>query len=295
MTTISSVQAAVLGACNIDFILKVPRFAGADDEVDVEEMHLSLGGSAANFAVRLSRMGVKTGIIARVGYDHFGDFMARKFKEEKVETQRLLKIHAPTGMAFIAVDNWGERSIYASMGANAEFKLQKEDIKYIQRSEILHITGMYKEVIEEVSKHAKLLSFNPGTIISAYGLDSLSKIIKKTHILFLNKKEVSLLTQRNFEEGASLLVDMGVDMVIVTCGGRGVNLYTEGDVIHSSTRNLKSLDTTGAGDAFAAGFIASFIKNKNPEECLQFGNIQASKCVGELGAINIPKTKDLDF
>ena len=287
-----NVEVTALGTCNIDFIMKVPRFSKADDEVDIEKMIVSLGGSASNFAVGVSRMNVKVGIIARVGYDQFGGFVTDKFKKEGVQTERLLKIYESTGMAFIAVDKQGERSIYTSMGANAQFKLEKEDKKYIKSSSILHITGMYHEVVEKASKYAKFLSLNPGTVLSSYGLDSLYKIIKRANIIFLNEKEVSLLTGENLEKGARILVEMGVPMVVVTCGGRGADLYSSEGVLHSSPIEVKSLDTTGAGDAFAAGFIASFVKNKEIGECLQFGNLTASKCVGNLGAINVPRVEE---
>lgn len=291
----TSLEVAALGTCNIDFIMKVPRFSVGDDEVDVEEMTISLGGSASNFAVGLSRAGVNVGIIARVGDDQYGEFATRKFKMEGVHTQRLLKIHKPTGLAFIAVDQKGERSIYTSMGANAKFNLEKEDIKYIKKSKILHITGMYHEVVEDASKYAKLLSINPGTALSSYGVDSLHNIIKRAHIIFLNKKEVFLLTGEDYNKGAHILVDMGVPMVVVTCGRKGANLYTSDGMIHSPSAEVKSLDTTGAGDAFAAGFIASFIKNKELEECLQTGNLLASSCVNKLGPINVPRIDNLNF
>lgn len=289
------IDVAALGTCNIDFIMKVPRFSGADDEVDVEEMEVSLGGSASNFAVGLSRMGVKTGIMARVGYDYYGELATQKFKDEGVLTERLIKIHEPTGIAFIAVDNMGERSIYASMGANAKFKLDKEDIKYIQSSKILHITGMFKEVVDEASKHAEFLSLNPGTILSSYGIDLLYKIIKRANIIFLNQKEVFLLTGQDFEEGARMLVDMGIPMVVVTCGKRGANLYTSEGVIHSTPPETKTLDTTGAGDTFAAGFIGSLVKNKEVKECLYYGNVMASMCVEKLGTVNVPRIGDLEL
>ena len=295
MNNTSNVEVAALGTCNIDFIMKVPRFSMADDEVDVENMTVSLGGSASNFAVGVSRMNVNVGIIARVGHDQFGDFVTDKFKEEGVQTQRLLKIHQSTGMAFIAVDKKGERSIYASMGANAQFKLDKDDKKYIKSSSILHITGMYQEVVEKASKYAKFLSLNPGTVLSTYGIDSLYKIMERANIIFLNKKEITLLTGENLEEGSKLLIEMGIPMVVVTCGKRGANLYTSEGVIHSSPLEVKSIDTTGAGDAFAAGFIASFVKNQEIRQCLQFGNVMSSKCVGNLGAINIPTIEHLNF
>ena len=119
--------------------------------------------------------------------------------------------------------------------------------------------------------------------------------MERANIIFLNKKEITLLTGENLEEGSKLLIEMGIPMVVVTCGKRGANLYTSEGVIHSSPLEVKSIDTTGAGDAFAAGFIASFVKNQEIRQCLQFGNVMASKCVGNLGAINIPTIEHLNF
>ncbi|AEG18711.1 carbohydrate kinase family protein [Methanobacterium paludis] len=274
-----------LGTCNADFIMKVPRFVESDDEVDIQELLPSIGGSAANFAVGISRQGLKAGIMTRIGKDHFGRLAVQKFRDEGVDTERLLHINEKTGMAFIAVDSHGERAMYTFMGANAKFYLEKEDIEYIKSSKLLHITGMYKEVVEEASKHANLLSLNPGTLLSSYGLKTLDKIIKKAHIIFLNKKEVKILTGLNFNEGSQTILNMGVPIVVVTCGKSGATVYTENDVISSPTGGVEALDTTGAGDAFAAGFIASFVKDKKLEDCLKMGNIVAAQCVGRLGAL----------
>ncbi len=285
---------AALGACNIDFIMKVPRFSEADDEVDVEKLKVSLGGSASNFAVGISRAGVDVGIMGRIGYDNFGELAFDKFQKEGVRTERLIRIPESTGLAFISVDKRGERSIYASMGANAKFKLEKGDLEYIKGSKILHVTGMYLEIVEEACKHANIFSLNPGTVLSSYGLDSLHKIIKRSDIIFLNKKEVTLLTGESFKDGAKILVDMGVPMVVVTCGGNGADLYTKQGVLHSSTSRIDAVDTTGAGDSFAAGFIASYLKDLEMEKCLEMGNMLASYCVSKMGAINVPKIDDME-
>ena len=284
-----------LGTCNIDFINKVPRLVGTDDEVNVEKLVLSVGGSASNFTVGLSRLNISTGIIARIGKDYFGQLCTKKLFDEGVDIQRLLSIDAPTGMVFIAVDPPGERSMYSFMGANAEFRLLKEDIDYIKSSKVLHITGMYKEVFEEASKYAGFLSLNPGTLLSAYGLEELRKPIKRANVIFLNKKEVKILTGENLDNGAQTLLDAGVKMVVVTCGKEGAKLFTKDRTIHSHVKETAALDTTGAGDSFAAGFIAAYLKDKKLEECLDFANIVASSCVGKLGAMNLSKACDLDI
>ena len=274
-----------LGTCNADFLMNVSRFSGADDEVDIENLSVSLGGSAANFTIGVSRLGLNAGIMARIGKDHYGSFIRSQFKDEKINTERLIQVDENTGMAFIAVDQHGERSMYNFMGANSKFKLDENDINHIKNSEILHITGMYIEVVEEASKHANLLSLNPGTLLSSYGLESLEKILKRTHILFLNKKEVKLLTGMDYNEGANLLVEIGVPVVVVTLGREGSKVYTENGQIHHETKELKAVDTTGAGDSFAAGFITGFFNKKDLKECLELGDQSASNCIMKMGSL----------
>jgi sugar/nucleoside kinase (ribokinase family) len=275
-----------LGTCNADFLMNVSRFSGADDEVDIEKLRISLGGSAANFAVGVSRLGLNSGIMARIGRDHYASYIISEFKREKIDIERLVIIDEKTGMAFIAVEPEGERSIYTFMGANSKFRLEKEDINHIKASEILHITGMYIEVVEEASKHANTLSLNPGTLLSSYGLNAIEKILKKTDILFLNKREVTLLTNMGYDDGAALLVETGVPLVVVTMGNEGSKVYTEAGEIHYPANELKVLDTTGAGDSFAAGFITAIFNKKELKECLKQGNQSASNCVTKISALN---------
>jgi len=289
------VEVVGLGACNIDFIKKVPRFVRPDDEVDIKELYLSTGGSASNFTIGLSRLNIDTGIIARTGNDYFGRLALKEFIKEGVDTKRLCRTNEKTGMTFIAVEPDGERSMYTYIGANKKFKLEKEDIEYIKNSKILHVTQMYKKVVSEASKHTNFLSFNPGPILSSFKTKKLEKIIKRTDILFLNKKEINILTGANIKKGASLLLDLGVGMVVVTCGGNGANLYNQNTTIHSPARKVKVYDTTGAGDSFAAGFIAAYLKGKELLECLDFANIVASYCVQKFGPLNTPLLSEINY
>lgn len=275
-----------LGTCNIDFLMNVPRFAVADDEVDTEKLNVTLGGSAANFALKTSDLGLKTGIMARIGKDNFGSYIRSNFKEKNINTERLITIDEKTGMAFIAVDQVGERSIYTYMGANSKFELLKPDIHLIKNSEILHLTGMYIEVVEEASKHANILSFNPGALLASFGMKAMEDVLSRTDILFLNEKEVGHLTGENCPSGAKLLVEAGVKMVVVTLGKAGSKLFTADHEIHQPSNMVKPVDTTGAGDSFAAGFINGFLRNRNLPNCLKDGNNSAFDCLTKFGASN---------
>ena len=91
---------------------------------------------------------------------------------------------------------------------------------------------MYIEVVEEASKYANTLSFNPGALLSSYGLDNLEKILKRTDILFLNQKEVTILTGMGCHAGALKLVETGVTLVVVTMGNKGACVYNKSGQIH---------------------------------------------------------------
>jgi len=234
--------------------------------------------------VKTSKLGLNTGIMARIGKDNFGRFISSSFREENINTERLIPIDAKTGMAFIAVDPLGERSIYTHMGANSKFKLLKPDIELIERSEILHLTGMYIEVVEEASKHANMLSFNPGALLASFGMKALESVLDRTDILFLNEKEVGLLTREDYPLGARLLIDAGVKMVVVTLGRSGSKLFTKDHEIHQAANQVKPLDTTGAGDSFAAGFINGFFKKRELRNCLKEGNTSALECINKFGS-----------
>lgn len=277
------VDVAVLGTCNLDFISRVSRFAGPDEEVNMDQLHQSVGGSAANSALTLKDMGIKTGVITRVGEDYGGNLIFSRLNDAGIGTERVLAREEPTGMTFIAVDDQGERSIYVHMGANAHFELLNGDKTYIRDSKVLHITGMYWEVVEEASQHAHTLSFNPGMLLSSFGLPKLKSTIKQTDILFLNQKEAKILTGMEPSAGAEFLVKMGVPRIILTLGREGAALYTPDEIITSPSVETMVTDTTGAGDTFAAAFLASHLKGKDDEECLNQANLSASQQVEKWG------------
>jgi sugar/nucleoside kinase (ribokinase family) len=277
------VDVAVLGTCNLDFISRVSKFAGPDEEVNMGQLHQSVGGSAANAALTLNDMGIKTGVITRVGEDYGGNLIFSRLKEAGIGTERVVSMDEPTGMTFIAVDDQGERSIYVHMGANAHFELLKEDKAYIGGAKVLHLTGMYWEVVEEASQHAHALSFNPGMLLSSFGLSKLKNTIKRADMLFLNQKEAKVLTGMEPSTGAELLVEMGVPRVVLTMGRDGAALYTPEEKIISLAMETTVLDTTGAGDTFAAAFLASHLQGKDDEECLKEANLTASQQVEKWG------------
>lgn len=274
-----------VGTCNMDFILKVPHFVELDGEMYIEEVKKIPGGSALNFAIKTSLNGLNSGIVAKIGNDHHGEVVLDVLSKKGIETSRIEKIDDSTGMAFISVDGSGKRSIYSFMGANEKLSLSKGDFDYIKSTEMTYLGGTYWEVAYAAAKHANNLSFAPGALLSTFGLDKLEPVLSNTDILFLNEKEVKILTGLELNKGIDLLIGIGIPLVVITLGDKGSILHNQKEIIKCSAKQVPVLDTTGAGDAFAAGFISQWFKKKSLNSCLKFATSSAANCIAKLGGI----------
>jgi len=136
------------------------------------------------------------------------------------------------------------------------------------------------------------VSLDPGEIYAMKGLDTLKPLIKRTDILLLNEREVSLLTGLNPYEGSKSLLALGPKIIGVKLGDKG-SYATDGlQQVQVDAFKLKVQDTTGAGDAFNAGFLYGALRGLDLKKCLQLGNFTASRTITKVGARNGLPTKE---
>ena len=147
------------------------------------------------------------------------------------------------------------------------------------------------------------VTFSPGALYATKGLKALAPILGKTHVLFTNHNEIEHLTGQDVEAGAERCLKQGCQIVVVTLGkgmnlelGKGANRRiveavsyirdTEKEyIIEPTDKNIISaLDSTGAGDAFATGFLYGLLQGKGLEECGRLGDIVAQFSITEIGA-----------
>jgi len=289
------------GALNLDRLYLVGRIAGEGEESFVLGRKEAPGGSAANTAVGLARLQLKTGYIGKVAKDREGKILLQGLKDEKVHTAGIIvsrKGRSGTVTGF--VDKKGERSLYVDPGVNDSLAFKEIDLGYAGSSNFLHLTSFVGKKPFEAQKKlvSKLsdvkLSFDPGDLYVRKGLASLRSIIKKCHIILPNESEVKLLTKEGYRRGSKVLLKEGVDIVAVKLGERGCYV-TDGKESHLvKPFRVKVRDCTGAGDAFCAGFLYGLSKNKDLYECGRLGNFVASYCVKEVGArTGLPKLREL--
>jgi ribokinase len=310
----SDIEVIGLGALNMDYIYLADA-ATADSETasgagqEYQEANLKPlgafpGGSAANTVYGLARLGVKTGVIGAVGDDADGQKLLEDFRKAGVNNEGIkVKLGAKTGGATCVVDRLNSRSIHVSPGANSRLTMNDVDRDYVNRADILHISSFVDDaqfdiLLKLVKKLAPpvRISFSPGELYAARGLQTLTPILARTHVLFINGKEIRLLTgDVDFDSGADSCIEAGCHIVVVTLGQgvaykntMAVSYIRTADneyLVEPPDRNpIDARDSIGAGDAFAAGFLFGLLNERPLKECGNLGDTVARFSLRETGA-----------
>ncbi|MEM1507815.1 MAG: carbohydrate kinase family protein [Candidatus Bathyarchaeia archaeon] len=294
-------EVVCFGALNVDKLYRVDRLAGADEESVITDFSESPGGSAANTAVGLARLGVKVGYIGKVAKDREGELLLKAFLSEGVDTGGIIISEVGRSGSVIGfVDQKGNRALYLDPGVNNTLKYEEINLDYVRGAKILHLTSFAGEPPFEAQKKLAegipniKVTFDPGAIYARKGLDALKPIIERTYAFLPSEGEMRLLTGKDYREGAQILLDEGARIVAVKLGERGCYV-TDGYEEHLiDPFKVKVVDTTGAGDAFCVGFIYGLLRGKSLRECGVLGNFVASRCLTRMGARDgLPRFEDL--
>jgi len=279
---------ACLGAVLMDQIGKVESFPGVDEETFVTGMEMKHGGSAANTAVFLSRMGIPTGFFGKVGNDDIGGALVRELDREGVETKGLVKADdLLSGTAYIAVNPKGERIIYAYSGAANELNEDDIDLEYLNSFDVLHLSCL--ENLEIMRYCAKAFKGKVSLSLGALGVvkkDAL-ELVKEADILFFSRSEILAVSkERDIEKAIGKIAEYGAELIFVTLGSEGALVYNRKNkkILKKRAVDAEVVDTTGAGDAFSAGALYAVLKGKSAEEALSYGNACAALNVSKAGA-----------
>jgi ribokinase len=289
---------------NMDQLYSVERIL-VDDEAPVQEFNQHPGGSAANTIYGLAKLGIKCGFIGAVGDDETGKILIEDLIKVGVDVSQIrVKKGIKTGSALCLSDKQGKRSLYILPGANGCLEGKDMDWEYINQAKMLHLSSfvdipqfeLQKQIISRLDPSVKV-SFAPGSIYTAKGMQQLAPLLNKTYILFVNRAEMKQLTGDDFASGAKKCLEQGCQIVVITLGGtrnkKEQKTATIAYITHKEGEYLievngitqqPTVDTTGAGDAFTAGFLYGFLKGKNLQQCGILGEIVARFSVTKTGA-----------
>lgn len=293
------------GALNADQLYSVDKIASHDDESFIKNFTQTCGGSAANTCTGLSRLGLKTSYIGKIAEDNEGKLLKNNLYNENINLENLIiSKNGRTGKVMGFVDSKGERALYVDAGVNDTIKISEINLKKVNEAKLLHLSSFVGEsfntqieLVKQISKKVKL-SFDPGMIYVNKGLNNLVDILNRTNILLLNHKELEILLNKKIENiptSLNPLWDLGIKTIIIKQGSKGASAFQEDQNIMVPAFNVKCVDTTGAGDAFNAGFIYSYLNGENLKESCLFGNKVAAFSVKKIGATTaLPYLKDLN-
>ncbi len=278
----------VVGSLNMDLVVKTPRHPKVGETILGSEFRTYPGGKGANQAVAAAKLGCLVKMVGRVGNDPFANELLEAISIEKLDSTYVIQDpNEPTGVAFITVDQDGQNSIIVAPGANA--RVSPEDVQAAEKvfigAAVLLIQlecplPAVERAIELAKKHQLQVVLNPapGQVL---GIDILSKV----DYLLPNQSELALISS---EQELSRAIDnmrkLGVATMVVTMGDEGVLVVDATSEIQIPALDVKVVDTTAAGDAFAGAFAVALAEGYELYDAARWGTIAGALAVTRAGA-----------
>jgi sugar/nucleoside kinase (ribokinase family) len=262
--------------------------------------HMASGGSAANTIHGLAALGVTTGFVGSVGHDRLGDF----FREDLIRAgikPLLSKSTSDTGSARALVSTDGERTMATFLGAAVELSADKLDPRLFDEYDHLHLEGylvLNHSLVEKALEYANRCNMTVSLDLASYNvveanLDFLIKVIRDhVDVVFANEEEARAFTGHTNPEEALGAISALCDIAVVKIGEHGSLIHQSGKTYKVAPVKVNCLDTTGAGDLYAAGFLYGLAANMEPEKCGKIGSLLAGKVIEEPGAKISPVSWD---
>jgi ribokinase len=295
-----------LGDVNVDIIAHFAAFPGKGQDALTDKTEIHCGGSAANTAMTLARMGIETSLISRVGPDSWALKAYRCLNEAGVLPGGLQRDRAVmTGLMYVVVTPDGERTILGHRGANAftdPAQIRKEDIR---AARLFHLSGyaLLNEpqrsaallALEIAGRHGLTITLDPGMSVSQVVLDVICALLPGIDILLPNLMEAQRLSGEDRPQDCiQVLLDRGVRVVALKLGQEGCLVGSDEGFVRVPGFSVEARDSTGAGDSFAAGFIAGFLGGLDWPSAAMLGNAMGAMAAARVGAATvIPKAQEV--
>lgn len=257
-----------------------------------QQTHLSMGGSAGNAIRALAHLGAATGFIGKVGNDAYGDFFRKNLKKLQIEDSLLVSPTHVSGVASTFISPDGQRTFGTHLGAAATLTADDLSLEMFKGYTYLFIEG-YLVQDHDMILHAIELAKEAGLQICldlascnivTEDFEFFTLLINKyVDILFANEEEARAFTQCEADEAVDLIAKM-CSVAIVKMGKNGVVIRKGTERIYAEAVDVKKVvDTTGAGDFFAAGFLYGLTAGKSLERCAEIGSILSGHVIQVVG------------
>ena len=303
-----------IGELLIDFIGK-DIGTGLKNGVNFEK---KAGGAPANVSAAVCKLGGESYFLGQVGDDSFGRFLVDMLKSLDINTE-MTKMDGYTTLAFVAIDENGERDFEFHRGSDGKYSFDNIDLEKINKNDIIHfgsatgfLDGELKNTYFKLLEHARenniFISFDPNyrdMLIQDLNkfVEDCKSFIKYADFIKVSDEEIRLITKENdIKKGVKKLHEFGAKFVAVTLGAEGTLVSDGNNVEVIPSIKIKQVDSTGAGDAFVGGVLKRISEIENKKEInfdkwrdiIAYGNKVGAITCTNYGAIDsIPTEKDL--
>lgn len=270
----------------------------------VDQIELHTGGCATNTAIDLKKIGMSVSIVGKIGDDGFGKFLYSSLSEEGVDVRGLKRdANSNTSASMVLVSEDGERSFIHCLGSNATFCEEDIDYDIIKESKILFVAGALLMPNFDGEPTAKVLKWaqeNEIYTVLDTAWDSTGRWIKAIgpclpylDLFMPSIEEAEMLTGKDdVDDMADIFLEMGAKNVVIKMGTQGCFIKNAEEQHEIPAFKVDAVDTTGAGDAFVAGFITGLLQEWDLKKSGIFANAVGAHCVMEMGASNGIKPLD---
>ncbi|MEK3867746.1 ribokinase [Paenibacillus sp. FSL H7-0716] len=300
----SKLDIVVIGSLNMDMVVRTNRSPDAGETLIGQAFALSPGGKGANQAVAAARLGAEVSMIGRVGKDTFGSEMLEIIRNEGIHIEHIsVSEHQATGVASIIIEEDGENRIIVVPGANIELTVQ--DIQALEAViSQTKIIVLQLEMDLAMSEQAIAIAHRKGipVILNPAPARVLKdEMLAQVSYLTPNETEAGILSgmtvdsAETAEQAARILLQKGVQNVIVTLGSKGALIVNAEGAKAVPGFPVKAVDTVAAGDSFNGALAQQLVLGKTLEEAVSFANAVGALAVGKEGAIpSLPQLSEVE-
>lgn len=249
------------------------------------------GGSAANTIHGLAHLGIETGFVGAVGNDDMGRFFKKDMQVNQINPILFRTMHE-TGRAMALISSDSERTFATYLGASVDLSVDDITHDIFEGYDYFYVEGYLvqnQEMIEKAMRLAAAANLKVCLDLASYNVVEdnieffMSLISKYVDILFANEEEIRALCGKSPEEGALEIRDL-VEVVVIKLGAEGSFCVCKEEMVRIGVRPSTLVDTTGAGDLYASGFIYGHMKGLSPETCGKMGAILSGRVIEIIGA-----------
>jgi sugar/nucleoside kinase (ribokinase family) len=276
------------------------------DVIMVDKISWAVGGDAFNEARTLARMGVPVKLMSSVGADIWGDFIMREGNEAVIDMENVTRnCNYQTSISIVLIQHNGERNFICAEGTAKHFMMESLDMPSIEKAKIISLASLYPNpemdqafltAAKAAKKNGAIVTVDIAENLDVNALNTYAELLPLVDFIFPNYDEACSMTgQKDPEKIADVFLKSGVKNVVIKTGKTGCYIQTAAEEFTVPTyKNAKRVDTTGAGDNFAAGFIYGLARDLPVRECAAYANAAASVSIQYIGAGGVRNIQEIE-